>query len=210
MKHLLASAAVAALFAVSSPAFATGIGGQDQSQGQNQGQTQGQTAYGGTGVGIGKGGDAYSQSGAFSGSSSKAAAGAAAVGVNSNSAGASSAGQSASQSVQGDKTQYDSFAFGYAAPGLSIHNNGVYGDGTVTTPYGFQVPAIGGGWNGTDVEPTVGFVWANIDAFQAAYFEDLSATPADRDRATFRRAFVCAYIPKLADQLTKVSPYRCN
>lgn len=103
MRHLLATAAVAAIIAASQPAFATGIGGQDQSQGQNQGQTQGQTAYGGTGVGIGKGGDAYSSSG----SSSKSAAGAAAVGINSNSAGASSAGQSASQDTNVDASSSD-------------------------------------------------------------------------------------------------------
>lgn len=195
---------VAALFTsvtLAGPALATGTDCNGIGNCNNDNRVTNEGGNGGTGIGIGigKGGDATSLSGAAAGASSRSAASAGAV-----------AGQSASQSVQGDKTQYDSFAFGYAAPGLSIHNNGVYGDGTVTTPYGFQVPAIGGGWNGTDVEPTVGFVWANIDAFQAAYFEDVSATPADRERATFRRAFVCAYIPKLADQLTKVSPYRCE
>lgn len=189
---------IAALLAsVAGPALATG-NNQNQNQQQNQGQSQSQAATG-IGIGIGKGGRADSNSAstsnAFSGSASSAAG-----------------GTGGNASVQGgsERTQYDSFAFGYAAPGLSIHNNGVYGDETVTTPYGFQVPAIGGGYNGTDVEPTVGFVWRNIDAFQAAYFEPLDATPADRDRAEFRRAFVCAYIPKLADQLTKVSPYRCQ
>lgn len=191
----LAIAALLAGAAWNSPALATGgcdgIGNCNTDNSVKSEGGQGGTGGVGIGTGIGKGGSAESNSASLSGASSRS-------------------GASASQSVQGDATKYDSFAFGYAAPGLSVHNNGVYGDETVTLPYGFQVPAIGGGYNDTEVAPTIGFVWRNLPVLQSAYFEDVAATPADRDRAEFRRAFVCAYIPKLANQLTKVSPYRCN
>lgn len=203
MKSYIYGAAIVAALMASTAASATGIG-QGQEQGQGQSQGQGQTATGGTGVGIGvgKGGDAF----AGASSQSGALAGAAAVGVNRNSAGASSEGQSAAQSVTGDRTQYDSFAFGYAAPGLSIHNSGVVGDETVTLPNGFQFPAIGGGWNDTDRKPTIGFEWRTLPVVVRAFYEDVSDTPEQRAQSEFVRAFACEHLDYL-DRLPEITPY---
>lgn len=209
---------LAATTMLATPALADSshIGGdQSQSQGQGQiqgqGQSQGQTAYGGNGTGVGI-------AGAYSGSRSRSNA--TAVGVNenenanslksSNKASSTSAGQSSDQSVQGDSNKYDSFAFGYAAPGLTVENNGVVGDETVTLPGGFQVPGIGGGYFWTDEKPTIGFQWRVMPQTVRAFYEDYSDTPEMRAQSEFVRAFACTYFD-YTHNLPETTPYKgCN
>lgn len=96
MKHLLASAAVAALIAASQPAWATG-GCDGVGNCNNDNSVVNRGGRGGDGgTGIGKGGDATSLSGAAAGASSRSAASAGAV-----------AGQSASQDTNVDASSSD-------------------------------------------------------------------------------------------------------
>lgn len=77
--------------------------------------------------------------------------------LNRQSAESNSGGNTQGTTVEGDNVE-GSFAFGYAAPSVSVQSNNVIGTTEAITTGGFQFPAIGGAVWWSELQTTIGGV----------------------------------------------------